>query len=87
MPFDGNTYDPSSDKKRLSTQFVRVRSAMLDGTWHTLAELRDKAGGTEAAVSARIRDLRKEKFGGHTVLRRRKGDAKQGLWEYCLVPR
>ena len=83
-PFDGETYDPAIDGDRLAGQLGRVAVALRTGEWFTIAALRAIAGGTEAAVSARIRDLRKSKFGGHTVERRRvAGEA--GLWEYRLV--
>jgi len=38
----------------------------------------------EASVSARLRDLRKEKFGGHVVERRA---VKRGLFEYRVIVR
>jgi hypothetical protein len=38
---------------------------------------------TETGISARLRDLRKPKFGGYTVEIRRRSDG--GLWEYRLV--
>lgn len=80
--FDGQTYDESFDRERLETLLGRVKSAMKDGNWWTLAELVEKCGGSESGVSARIRDMRKPKFGGHNVDRRRRGDPKDGLWEY-----
>jgi len=40
------------------TQLDRVKRLMSDGKWRTLAEIREYAGGTETAVSARLRDLR-----------------------------
>lgn len=62
----------------------RVLSLMSDGKWRTLSEIHEAVGGTEASVSARLRDLRKPKFGGYTVLRRRVGDPRRGMWEYKL---
>lgn len=79
--FGGETYDPALDGARMNGQLLRVWNQMIDGQWHTLAELADKCGGSEAAISARIRDFRKEKFGSHIVLRRR---VTAGLWEYSL---
>ena len=83
--FDGQTFVSSLDGDRLTTQFERVRALMLDGRWRTLAEIADKTGGSEAAVSARLRDFRKDKFGGHAVDRRRRGQAARGLHEYRLI--
>lgn len=80
--FSGSTFDPVLDGPRLTTQFERVFNVMLDGQWHTLADLAEASGGSEAGVSARLRDFRKERFGGHTVERQR---GASGLWFYRLV--
>ena len=85
MGFEGQTYNPEHDGARLGTQLERVKGLMSDTLWRTLSEIRSQTGGSEAGISARLRDLRKEKFGGHTVLRRRRGAPSQGLWEYRLV--
>lgn len=79
---DGWTYDPGKDHRRLSKQLEAVREIMGDGDWHTLKELAQKVQGSEAGVSARLRDCRKAKFGGHTVERQR---VSGGLWKYRLV--
>ena len=39
------------------------------------------AGGSEAGISARLRDLRKEKFGGYSIERKR---SDEGLWWYRM---
>jgi hypothetical protein len=83
--FDGITYDPELDGMRLGTQLYRVAKLMGDGKWRTLRAIQDAVGGSEASVSARLRDLRKERFGAHTVERRRKHDPSSGCWEYRLV--
>lgn len=80
--FDGETYDPQLDKARLTGQLLRVYNCMRDGRWWGLRELARGAEGTEASVSARLRDLRKDKFGGFEVERRRRSN---GLHEYRLV--
>ena len=86
MSFDGDTYEAGSDKARLTVQLAAVKAIMLDGRWHRLAEILAHIGhGSEAGVSARIRDLRKTKFGGHTVERRRVKPIVRGLHEYRLV--
>jgi hypothetical protein len=79
--FGGATYDPEQDRDRLVTQLGRVRDVMFDGQWHTLAELVVKCGGSDASVSARIRDLRKKRFGAYNVESKRVRD---GLWVYRL---
>lgn len=48
-------------------QRVRVHNAMRDWKYHTLHELAAKTGDPEASVSARIRDFRKERYGGWAV--------------------
>lgn len=82
QPFDGSTYSHERDGQRLMTQLERVLAFMQDGSWHTLREIAEKVGGSEASVSARCRDLRKPKWGGHTVERRH---IKNGLFEYRLA--
>jgi|DEB3_MinimDraft_2_1074329.scaffolds.fasta_scaffold07600_2 hypothetical protein len=79
--FNGETFDPDQDTDRLWTQLVKVRNVMFDGNWHQLKELVRICGGTEASISARIRDLRKKRFGKYIVDRRR---VRAGLWEYRL---
>ena len=81
--FDGRTYEPAKDRKRLTGQLARVREIMSDGGWYNLSYLAICTRGTEASVSARIRDLRKPKFGSHIIDRRRVGDS--GLFQYRLV--
>lgn len=81
--FDGETYDPALDENRLSKQLGRVWAAMKDGEWRTLSEIAEETGDeSQAAISARLRDLRKPRFGGYNVLRRRRTE---GLWEYALI--
>jgi hypothetical protein len=55
---------------------------MLDGTWRTLEGIRSTVGGSEAGISARLRDLRKPRFGGYGVERRR---VSGGLFEYRVL--
>lgn len=85
LPFDGATIDQEFDVERLTGQLKRVYQLMSDGQWRTLREIQDIVGGSEAGVSARLRDLRKSRWGGFEVERRRRGDPKQGLHEYRIV--
>ena len=80
--FDGGTYEPGQDKFRLLTELQRVWVVMRDGQWHTLKSIASAVGGSEAGVSARLRDFRKARFGGHTVERER---VKGGVFIYCLI--
>jgi predicted transcriptional regulator len=83
--FGGETYEPEFDEGRLRRQLDRVRSLMTDTKWRTLAEIELATGFPQASVSARLRDLRKQKFGGWVVERRRRGEGKRGLFEYRVV--
>jgi hypothetical protein len=80
--FDGKTYEPERDFERLAGQLQKVRVFMSDHQWHTLKQIQSVCGGTEAAVSARLRDLRKEKYGSHNVERRH---VDKGLFEYRVT--
>ena len=80
--FDGGTYRASRDHERLKGQLFHVYRVLSDGQWWTLARLSEAAAGSEAAVSARLRDLRKPKYGGHTIERRH---VSGGLFEYRMV--
>jgi hypothetical protein len=84
IDFDGATYDVSLDSQRLGTQLSDVRNVMCDGIWRTLDEIISAIGrGTQTGISARLRDLRKPKFGGWTVESRRR--TPNGLWEYRIA--
>lgn len=84
--FDGETYDPKQDHARLTTQNKRVKSAMAGGRWRTLAEIATITKDPEASIAARLRDLRKHRFGGWAVDSRRRKDG-GGLHEYRMRPR
>ena len=87
--FDGETYDHDADFERLDSQLERVRYLLTHpvGQWWTLSDLKEQAGGSEAAVSARIRDLRKPKFGALDIQSERFGHKKAGLWHYRVRPK
>lgn len=85
MRFDGATFSPELDEHRLSSQLERVKALMIDGHWRTLGEISQITNGSEASISARLRDLRKERFGSYTIERRRRGDPSDGLFEYRLI--
>lgn len=89
IAFDGATYDAAADEVRLAGLLEQVFYCMRDRKWRTLAEIRQAlcCNAGEASVSARLRDLRKVKFGGHTVNRRRRGEASSGIFEYQLEVR
>jgi hypothetical protein len=71
------------DGKRIFDQRLRIRNYMMShGGWRTLAEIHQETGDPEASISAQLRHLRKPRFGGYVVNRRRRSG---GLWEYQLT--
>ena len=86
--FDGPDYEPEFDRERLRGQMGRVylalQTAASRGLWFTLGELRERTGDPEASISAQLRHLRKPRFGSHTIEKRRRGHAEDGLWEYRM---
>lgn len=78
-PIDGPGVS-QADEARLTRLLDRVRAYMSDGRWRTLREIAEATGGSEASVSARLRDLRKPKHGGHEVDRER--TVVEGVWRY-----
>lgn len=82
--YDGATYKPKRDHGRLAQQSGAVFDAMKDGQWRTLAQIAAFADAPEPSVSARLRDMRKAKFGGHTVERKY---VDRGLFQYRLIVR
>ena len=81
---DGSTFDQERDGARLDKQHNRVLSALRGGDWWTLSALSRETGDPEASVSARLRDLRKPRFGSHTIERQY---VERGLNRYRLVKR
>ncbi len=82
QPRDGSTYDHQRDGRRLAGQHCRVLAFMRDGEWHTLSEIAAHTKDPEASVSARLRDLRKPRFGSHNIEREY---VERGLFRYRLV--
>lgn len=80
--FDGTTYDPDRDGKRLTGQLWLVYDFVKDGSWHSLQEIAEAIKEPVPSVSTRLRDLRKKRFGSHTIERRH---VKNGLHEYRLA--
>jgi hypothetical protein len=83
--FDGDTFSQDRDGHRLSGQLEAVRTLMLDGSWRTLTEIAEHCHLSEASlpgISARLRDLRKPKFGAYTVNRRH---LLGGIWKYQVL--
>lgn len=83
--FNGPDYDPKHDQKRLTGQIRRVYNLMSDHQWRTLAEIEAETNDPQASISAQLRHLKKPRFGNHPVEKRRRGEDKQGLWEYRIA--
>lgn len=81
--FDGPEYIPHVDDFRLTGQLNRVWTIMRDQKWRTLGELAKLSGDPESSISAQLRHLRKDRFGKHTVEKRRRSP---GLFEYRVTP-
>lgn len=82
MYFDGRTYDHDRDGVRLKGLMLKVYNLMSDHQWRTLPQICEAIdANSEASVSARLRDLRKECFGSHLVEREY---VASGLWRYRL---
>lgn len=78
-----NSYGPK-DKPRLDSQRANVRELMLDGMFRTLKEIEEATGYPQASISARLRDLRKQRFGSYTVNRIHRGEG-AGTWYYQVL--
>ena len=81
--FGGKTFDHKRDAADFRCQLDKTRSIMLGGGWHTLAFLATEVGCSEAAVSARLRDLRKVPYGAYNIEKRVKVGTKR-IYEYHL---
>jgi hypothetical protein len=55
---------------------------MLDGKWRTLKDIEVATKSPQSSISARLRDLRKPKFGSFIVERKR---VKGGLYAYRVL--
>lgn len=84
MYFDGATYNHARDSSRLGDQMAAVFDLMKDGQWRTLQVISIAVDAPESSVSARLRDLRKPRFGAHQVDRKY---VFKGCFVYQLVVR
>jgi hypothetical protein len=84
--FNGSDYLPELDHKRLNNQIDRVFRLMKDQRWRTLQEIAEATLDPQASISAQLRHLRKDRFGNHTINKRRRGNPGAGLFEYQLIP-
>lgn len=94
--FDGQTFEAKLDSPRLTLQLDRVREYMLSifPNWKSLPEIKkqleklyENTHFPEQSISARLRDLRKKKFGGYVVDKKRRMTEElrnDGTWEYLV---
>jgi len=80
--FDGDDYKKHRDEGRLRGQILRVFDCIKDGRWKALRVIAMETHDPEASISAQLRNLRKERFGGHIIEKRY---IKNGLYEYRLM--
>ena len=80
--FDGVDLNQERDAPRLTGQIKRIYALMKDGHKRTLDCIALATGAPHASVSAQLRNLRKDRFGAHTVERNHLGG---GLYEYSLI--
>jgi len=74
-----------TDKKRLGGQREQIRIVMVDGAWRSLPDLAAAifaADSSIPSISARLRDLRKAKFGSYILDKR---EPRAGYFEYQLT--
>jgi len=86
----GPAYDPTIDRKRVGHQMEWVLTVMLRATtWLSLGEIEYITHYPQASISAQLRHLRKKKFGGYVVEKRRRpklNGTMGGTWEYNVRP-
>ena len=80
--FDGITINDERDNGRLQAQLTEVRLLVTNMGWWTPGEIARATGYPEASVSARLRDLRKARFGSFNVERKY---VSRGLWAYRVT--
>lgn len=83
--FDGATYEPAQDDRRLHPQMGRVWAVIQDGQWRTVREIARITGDPETSVSCHLRNFRKARWGSHRIDRRSRGERSNGLYEYRLA--
>lgn len=78
----GPAYNEELDGERIATQLDVIKHFMLAGGWRTLKQISLATRAPEASASAQLRHLKKSRFGGYDVQKRRKNNG----WEYRVNP-
>jgi hypothetical protein len=85
----GPAYEQEHDEARLATQRDRIRDVMLSAgecsSWLTLREIELVTRYPQASISAQLRHLRKQEFGGYILEKRARGHRDCGRFEYRLT--
>jgi biotin operon repressor len=76
----GPAFDAEIDGPAILDQHGRIRAYMLSVEWRALHEISEALGYPESSVSAQLRHLRKQRFGGYDVEKRRRDSER--VWEY-----
>lgn len=80
----GPCFKVPEDGVRLGLQHETIRDIMLSAIeWLTLKEIEYQTGYPQASISAQLRHLRKKKFGGWRVEKRRRDGCV--TWEYRMT--
>jgi len=86
MRFNGDAVD-STARQVPEGIYESHDLSTADGGWMTLRELAELTNYGEASISAQLRHLRKTRFGGYVVAKRRRGPPADGVWEYRITGR
>lgn len=79
----GPAYNERLDGERVHKQMDVIRDLMIDGKERTLQDIEALTGYPQSSISAQLRHLRKQRFGGYQVFKRRVGET--GLYVYWLL--
>lgn len=83
--FPGPKFESEHDEIRLKGLKAAVHDLMKDGRKRTLGEIRSIIGkGSETGISAMLRSFRKI-YGKKALVLTRRGEPKDGLWDYQLI--
>ena len=85
MTFDGATFSPEQDGKRLTSALERIAARRNHGYWLSLKAWAELGRCSEAGAGARLRDFNKAKF-AHFGLKMESKRA-PSLWLYRVLPR
>ena len=83
LDFDGPHYEPEIDRERLTAQMQDILKVITDKKWHTVDEIHEATGHPHASISAQLRNMRKEQFGGLEVLGRYRAGTR--IFEYRFM--